>query len=353
MNKYLDKIRDVLNAPTDNFDELVRKSGLDPAKDFQFADLSDVDFGTSRLTGYNLRGANLTGAKLERAHLTDVNLNEVIWAAPVTEIGRSAVRESLPTMIFDDLVSSVLSSLQGPVSVLLVYFPVGGGKTTFSTCLFEAIAGLISAENEWSETKVKKNKEIDAKRVFLFRGTKARHDVDPIVALLAEITRSIVRLDFREAPSSRSKLEFFEELWSEERQSVGRKIEHYIEDSRDCVFICDDIIVKPTRELAQFASEGRKKIILILSKLDVQAPILGGKYMIDDLIIEMVEFCLSSERKQTILDAMLGVNHVKISTAARAQINTAMTKITDLRTLVLFVEAIIQSRKRAGKSQPA
>jgi Leucine Rich repeats (2 copies)/Pentapeptide repeats (8 copies) len=61
----------ILEAPQeDDFSRLVSLSGLDPGVAFRRADLTDVDFGTANLAGYDFSGANLTRAKLRRARGT-------------------------------------------------------------------------------------------------------------------------------------------------------------------------------------------------------------------------------------------------------------------------------------------
>ncbi|MDH6263421.1 pentapeptide repeat-containing protein [Bradyrhizobium sp. BR13661] len=46
----------------DSFSEQVRFLGLNPARDFKHADLSDVDFSNSDLRGFDFTGADLRGA---------------------------------------------------------------------------------------------------------------------------------------------------------------------------------------------------------------------------------------------------------------------------------------------------
>lgn len=53
----------------DGFEDLVRLAGLDPALDFQGADLTAVDFGTADLRSYDFSGADLSGADLSRARV--------------------------------------------------------------------------------------------------------------------------------------------------------------------------------------------------------------------------------------------------------------------------------------------
>ena len=58
------RITKVLEAETDDFDELVSISGLDPASDFRQADLKGVDLSLCDLSRYDLWEADLIGAKM-------------------------------------------------------------------------------------------------------------------------------------------------------------------------------------------------------------------------------------------------------------------------------------------------
>src|SRR3712207_6006647 len=64
-----------LEHPNNDFNELVREAHLNPAKDFQFADLSYADLGAADLRGFDFTGANLEGADLSMGLvLRDVTL---------------------------------------------------------------------------------------------------------------------------------------------------------------------------------------------------------------------------------------------------------------------------------------
>jgi uncharacterized protein YjbI with pentapeptide repeats len=54
-------LNDIMMAETDDFAELARIAGLDPATAYMHSDLSGCDFAGSDLTGFNFTGANLTG----------------------------------------------------------------------------------------------------------------------------------------------------------------------------------------------------------------------------------------------------------------------------------------------------
>jgi hypothetical protein len=64
-----DAIARVLEATTPNFVELTTIAGLDPAKDFRHANLSDIDFTGSNLAGFDFRGASFEGATFVNAKI--------------------------------------------------------------------------------------------------------------------------------------------------------------------------------------------------------------------------------------------------------------------------------------------
>lgn len=52
----------LMDAETENFVELGALVGLDPAKDYRFADLRGVDFSDCDLRGFDFTGADLTNS---------------------------------------------------------------------------------------------------------------------------------------------------------------------------------------------------------------------------------------------------------------------------------------------------
>src|SRR5262245_3162833 len=63
MSKYLQHLRAILEADTDDFSTLLELSGLDPKVDFQYADLSGVNFGRFNYETLNLKGAITQGIR--------------------------------------------------------------------------------------------------------------------------------------------------------------------------------------------------------------------------------------------------------------------------------------------------
>jgi DNA-binding CsgD family transcriptional regulator len=59
LDKRIDR---VLEASTHNFVELTKIAGLDPAKDFRYANLSKINFSGCSLAGFDFRGASFEGA---------------------------------------------------------------------------------------------------------------------------------------------------------------------------------------------------------------------------------------------------------------------------------------------------
>ena len=61
---------DMIMSASNSFDELVRISGLDPKSDFQYADLTEVDFGDADLRIFRFFGSDLSGSDLSRSKIT-------------------------------------------------------------------------------------------------------------------------------------------------------------------------------------------------------------------------------------------------------------------------------------------
>src|SRR5712664_2369051 len=79
-----DILERILGAGTDDFRSLCKIAALDPAHDFKYANLADVDFGYSDLSGFNFTGANLKNAdfrhaRYDEAILKDADLRGARW----------------------------------------------------------------------------------------------------------------------------------------------------------------------------------------------------------------------------------------------------------------------------------
>jgi hypothetical protein len=66
-----------------SFAALVRKAGLDPARDFVGASLVDIDFRGEDLRGFDFSGADLTGADFRRANLAGVRFDGAILTGAI------------------------------------------------------------------------------------------------------------------------------------------------------------------------------------------------------------------------------------------------------------------------------
>jgi hypothetical protein len=62
----IELLKNIVGATDANFNELVKLAGLDLAKDFEFQDLSQLDFGRADLRGVSFRGSDLSHSNLER-----------------------------------------------------------------------------------------------------------------------------------------------------------------------------------------------------------------------------------------------------------------------------------------------
>lgn len=69
--KYQALLRSIVDANDVTFCKLVSLAGLDPRKDFRFANLRDVDFRESDIRGFDFTSADLTGAIKNRQTLVD------------------------------------------------------------------------------------------------------------------------------------------------------------------------------------------------------------------------------------------------------------------------------------------
>jgi hypothetical protein len=66
-----------------SFPALVRKAGLDPARDFVGASLVDIDFRGEDLRGFDFSGADLTGADFRHANLAGVRFDGAILTGAI------------------------------------------------------------------------------------------------------------------------------------------------------------------------------------------------------------------------------------------------------------------------------
>jgi hypothetical protein len=62
------------SAETENFLELVKISGLDPASDFRFANFEGMDFSNCHLIGFDFTGSDFTNAIIGNADFSGANV---------------------------------------------------------------------------------------------------------------------------------------------------------------------------------------------------------------------------------------------------------------------------------------
>jgi Pentapeptide repeats (8 copies) len=74
--KIPNQVKQLLEADTENFSELVKSAGLNPTEDFAGANLVGVKGVGCNLSGFNLSGANLNEGDLSRADLSNANLSD-------------------------------------------------------------------------------------------------------------------------------------------------------------------------------------------------------------------------------------------------------------------------------------
>ena len=116
-------LSDIADAPTNNFVELIRLSGLDPSRHLRFADWSGVDFSACDLRGYDFTGARLYGCKFDGALIdgalfeqAEMNRSDLRSAADWGDYRKSWLRTSPssfgdrpPTDEFQDLPNEFLA----------------------------------------------------------------------------------------------------------------------------------------------------------------------------------------------------------------------------------------------------
>lgn len=56
------KIKEIFESDVENFVELAKMNGLDPASDFRHTNMADVDFSNCDIRGFDFTGADLTGS---------------------------------------------------------------------------------------------------------------------------------------------------------------------------------------------------------------------------------------------------------------------------------------------------
>ncbi len=69
-------IERVLDAETADFTELSRLAGLNPAVDFRFSNLSNVNFSGADLTGFDFTGASLEGTNFSDAFISGAKFGD-------------------------------------------------------------------------------------------------------------------------------------------------------------------------------------------------------------------------------------------------------------------------------------
>jgi hypothetical protein len=137
-------LRALAEADGASFTDLVKIAHLDPALAFRGANLRDVDFGRSDLSGYDfteadLSGANLERALIERAIFSRCKTRGTRWPPPPIEVGP-------PTYVLNevqqDAVKRMLHDLTSKRRAL-VLMPHGTGR---GAVLEEVIAQIL-----WNE----------------------------------------------------------------------------------------------------------------------------------------------------------------------------------------------------------
>lgn len=73
---YKQRIQEIELADTENFLELVRISGLDPAVDFQHSDWSKISFANCNLAGFDFTGSKINGSDFKGARIAGAKFDD-------------------------------------------------------------------------------------------------------------------------------------------------------------------------------------------------------------------------------------------------------------------------------------
>jgi hypothetical protein len=73
------RIKAVLDLPSDRLDDLVRAAGIDPAADLRFGNWREFDLTGTDLRDFNFTGADLTGARFDNARIAGAIFDRAIY----------------------------------------------------------------------------------------------------------------------------------------------------------------------------------------------------------------------------------------------------------------------------------
>lgn len=114
MDEISKRIQAVLSAKGASFVELVRIAELDPAKDFRFNNLRNVDFSNCDLSGFDFTGSDMSGARFHDARISaaifddeQLEMHELVFASDYFELLRQFENGELPNFIDDEGVDDV------------------------------------------------------------------------------------------------------------------------------------------------------------------------------------------------------------------------------------------------------
>jgi RNA polymerase sigma factor (sigma-70 family) len=75
----LQRVRAVIECPSDRLDDLVKAAQLDPGCDLRFGDWHGLDLTGADLRGFNFTGADLTDVRFESAQVAGANFRDAVF----------------------------------------------------------------------------------------------------------------------------------------------------------------------------------------------------------------------------------------------------------------------------------
>jgi len=108
---YLSSLRKIMEASTDDFAKLLKISQLDPTQDFQYSDLSGVDFGNFDFSTLNLTGALTDGVKYRSTELNPSTPSVVAEDSSLPPVPLRDLEPNVP-LLFTNLIFRIISNVR-------------------------------------------------------------------------------------------------------------------------------------------------------------------------------------------------------------------------------------------------
>ena len=196
-----DRLRAVEAAETEDFVELTKIAGLDPATAFRDMNLAGINFSGQDLSGFNLSGSNLDGCQFDGAKITGAILDEDHLLLPQLRAAadfrtEEAMLLPLPTSDRHQMAGSFAGplgavSLGGPAGPLALGGPSGPAERAFAFVSFPE-ERPEAFEQELNSEKLKLTHILDvAHQSFTTREHPAAAIVDRLVCSLHNLRNQV------------------------------------------------------------------------------------------------------------------------------------------------------------------